>query len=196
MPEKGERRRIVNLPPLGGADWRFGVRLQMFQGMFRERRRAMAVKGTGLLNTPAEPGFDRFVDAAAAAFNAPIALLSLIYGRQQWFKARHGLEIDCIDRSKGFCNHMLRQSGLMEVCDPTSDPRFASLPVVIGPEHVRYYIGAPLRLQDDVEVGALCVLDVTPREPASPDQKAYLLGLARQASQAIEARRDLLGDAA
>lgn len=168
----------------------------MFQGMFRERRRAMAVRGTGLLNTPAEPGFDRFVDSAAAAFNAPIALMSLIYGRQQWFKAKRGIEIDCIDRSKGFCNHTLTSPGLLEVCDPTSDPRFAALPAVVGPEQIRYYIGAPLCLLSGMEVGALCVADTVWRDPASADQKAYLLGLARQASMALETRLDLVGDAA
>ncbi|WP_267382100.1 MULTISPECIES: GAF domain-containing protein [unclassified Sphingomonas] len=168
----------------------------MFQGMFRERRRTSAVRGTGLLHTPAEPGFNRFVDAAARAFNAPIALLSLISGQQQWFKATHGLEIDCIDRDEGFCSFTLDRSGLLEICDPQSDPDFASLPVVAGAPHVRYYIGAPLRLLSGVDVGALCVLDTVPRQPASGDQKAYLLGLARQASLALEARLDLVGDAA
>lgn len=168
----------------------------MFLGLLRERRRSLAVRGTGLLNTPAEPGFDRFVEAAAAAFNAPIALLSLIHDQQQWFKATHGLAIDCIDRDHGFCNFTLDRSGLLETCNPAADNRFSSLPVVMGPPHVRYYIGVPLRLLSGIDVGALCVLDTEQREPASSDQKAYLLGLARQASMALEARFDLMGNAA
>lgn len=168
----------------------------MFQGMFRERRRSLAVRGTGLLGTPAEAGFDRLVDAAAAAFKAPIALLSLIYDDRQWFKATHGLTIDCIDRDQGFCNFTLDRAGLLETCAPEGDTRFASLPVVAGPPYIRYYIGAPLRLLNGVDVGALCVLDTARRQPASDDQKAYLLGLARQTSMAIEVRLDLVGDAA
>jgi len=57
---------------------------------------------------------------------------------------------------------------------------------------VRYYIGAPLRRLNGIDVGALCVLDTKRRAPASADQKAYLVGLARQASTALEARLDLL----
>jgi len=49
-----------------------------------------------------------------------------------------------------------------------------------------------LRVAGGVDVGALCVFDTRPRKPASPDQKAYLIALARQASMALESRADLL----
>ena len=168
----------------------------MFRSLFRERRRSAAVVGLGILNTPSEPGFDRFVEAAASAFNAPISLLSLIHGDSQWFKAARGLVIDCIPRDSGFCSFTLDQPGILECCDPCADPRFAALPVVTGEPHIRYYIGAPLRRLSGVDVGVLCVLDTAGRQPASTDQKAYLLGLARQASLALETRLDVLGDAA
>ena len=56
---------------------------------------------------------------------------------------------------------------------------------------MRYYIGAPLRLIDGVDVGALCVIDVRERPAAAPDQRSYLRGLARQAALACEVRADL-----
>lgn len=160
----------------------------MFKSLFRERRRARAVHDLGILNTPAEAAFDRIVDTAAAAFNAPIALLSLIHGNEQWFKAGSGLNLDCIPRDSGFCSFTLDRPDVLEVCDPERDPRFAHLAVVTGDPRVRYYIGAPLRRISGIDVGALCVLDIITRAPASVDQKAYLVGLARQASSALEAR--------
>ena len=163
----------------------------MPKNFFAERRRSLAVKGLGVLDTPAEPAFDRFVNEAAASFNAPIALLSLIYSDEQWFKAGHGLTLTCIPRSAGFCGSVLDGSGALECCDPEHDPRFAKLAVVTGDPFIRYYIGAPLRLLSGVDVGALCVLDTVRRPPASGDQIAYLLGLARQASMALEACADL-----
>jgi GAF domain-containing protein len=168
----------------------------MFQNLLRERRRSAAVHGLGILNTPAEPGFDRFVDAAAVAFDAPIALLSLISGDSQWFKAAHGLVIDCIPRDSGFCGFTLDRPGVLECCDPQGDPRFANLPVVRDDPHIRYYVGAPLRRSNGIDIGALCVLDTKRRPPSSNDQKAYLAGIARQASLALEARLDGLGHAA
>lgn len=164
----------------------------MLRSLFRERKRTQAVRGLSILGSSAEPTFDRFVSAAANAFDAPIALLSLIHDDQQWFKAGRGLVIDCIPRDSGFCSFTLDRPDVLETDDPQGDPRFARLPVVIGEPHVRYYIGAPLRRLSGIDVGALCVLDTKRRAPASADQKAYLIGLARQASTALEARLDLL----
>lgn len=160
----------------------------MFKTLFRERRRSRAVHELGILHTPAEATFDRFVATAASAFDAPIALLSVIHGDDQWFKAGHGLIVDCIPRDSGFCTFTLDRPDVLEVCDPENDARFAHLPVVVGDPHIRYYIGAALRRMNGIGVGALCVLDTARRPPASADQKAYLIGLARQASTALEAR--------
>lgn len=163
----------------------------MFKNLMRERRRAAAVHGLHVLDTPTEQTFDRFVRAAADAFDAPIAALSLIHDNQQWFKATQGLAIDCIARDSGFCQFALDQPDVLEVCDARADPRFANLPPVIGEPFARYYIGAPLRLLNGVDVGALCVLDTVPRVPASADQKAYLLALTRQAMLALETRGEV-----
>ena len=166
----------------------------MFKNLMRERRRAVAVHGLHVLDTPAEQTFDRFVQAAADAFDAPIALLSLIHDHQQWFKAAQGLTIDCIPRDSGFCNFALDRPDVLEVCDARADPRFASLPPVVDAPFARYYIGAPLRALSGIDVGALCVLDTVPRRPASADQKAYLLALTRQAMLALETRGDVLNE--
>lgn len=163
----------------------------MFRNLVRERRRSHAVKRLGVLDTLPEPAFDRFVNQAASAFDAPIALLSLIHSEEQWFKAAAGLALTCIPRDSGFCGHVLGQSGVLECCEPETDPRFARLGVVTEAPFIRYYIGAPLRMLNGIDVGALCVLDTARRPPSSPDQRAYLLGLARQASMTLESRGDL-----
>ena len=163
----------------------------MPKNLFQERRRSHAVKRLGVLDTLPEPAFDRFVNQAALAFDAPIALLSLIHSEDQWFKATVGLSLTCIPRESGFCGFALDHQGVLECCDPETDPRFAQLGVVTGEPFIRYYIGTPLRLLNGVDVGALCVLDTVRRAPSSADQRAYLLGLARQASMALEVRGDL-----
>ncbi|MGU3316852.1 GAF domain-containing protein [Sphingomonas sp. M6A6_1c] len=168
----------------------------MFKSLLRERRRAMAVHGLDRLETSADPAFDRFVGAAASAFHAPIAALSLIHHDMQAIKAARGIALRCIPRQSGFCSFALDRDGVLECCAALDDPRFATLPGVVGEPYMRYYIGAPLRLLSGVDVGALCVVDTVERPPASADQKAYLLGLARQASLALEARLDILGNAA
>jgi GAF domain-containing protein len=168
----------------------------MFKSLWRERRRSMAVQGLARLETPGEPALDRFVGAAASAFQAPIAALSLIHEDMQSVQVGRGIVPTCFPRRDGLCGFTLDREGVLECCAPLDDPRFATLPGVVGEPHIRYYIGAPLRLLSGVDIGALCVVDTVARAPASVDQEAYLLGLARQASMALEARLDLWGDAA
>jgi len=168
----------------------------MFKGLFKERRRAMAVHRLADPDTTAEPALDRVVDAAAAAFVAPIAAISLIHDDQQRIKAHRGLAIGAIARGTGFCRFALDRTSTFECCDSWADPGFATLPSVIGRPHIRYYMGAPLRLLNGIDVGALCVIDTVPRPPASADQVACLLALARQASRVLEAGSDIWSDAA
>ena len=44
-----------------------------------------------VLDTPAEAAFDELAELAAALFDAPIALVSLIDRDRQWFKSRIGV---------------------------------------------------------------------------------------------------------
>jgi GAF domain-containing protein len=168
----------------------------MFEDLFRERRRSRAVRELTEHESLGGQVFDRFVNAAASAFGAPIAAVSLIHSNEQSIKAGYGFPLGCMPRVEGFCSFTLDGPGVLECIDPQSDPRFAMLPGVVGQPHARYYIGAPLRLLSGIDVGALCVVDTVCRKPASDDQKAYFLGLARQAATTLESRLDLLGRAA
>lgn len=168
----------------------------MFRNLLRERNRSIVVRGLTASMPYGTAAFDRFVSAAASAFMAPMAAVSLIHDKTQNIAVGHGLPVGCMPRSESFCTFTIEQGGVLECCDPESDPRFGALPAVIGEPHVRYYIGAPLRLLSGIEVGALCVVDTVHRQTASDDQKAYLAGLARQAALALESSLDLYGDAA
>lgn len=168
----------------------------MLGELFRERRRSRAVRELTEYDSLGGQVFDRFVNAAASAFGAPIAAVSLIHGNEQSIRGGYGFPLGCVPRAEGFCSFTLDGPGVLECVDPRSDPRFAMLPSVLGEPHVRYYIGAPLRLLSGIDVGALCVVDTVCRKPASDDQKAYLVGLARQAATTLENRLDLWGHAA
>lgn len=155
-------------------------------GFLRERLRARAIDDLGIAGMIAEPGLERFAEQAANAFAAPIALLNVIRGEQMLVKASAGIVLDCMPRRDGPCQYVLDRPDLLEICDAAADPLYRKLPAVTGGLRVRYYVGAPLKITDGTGIGALCVLDTRPREPATADQRAYLLGLARQAASALE----------
>lgn len=172
------------------------VQTSMSWNILRERSRAKAVDRLGIMSTPTEPGFDRFVEQAAAGFAAPISFLTLITTETMWVKASSGFELQCMPRRDSFCTHVLGRSEPLEVCDALADRRFRKLPPVTGKPHIRYYIGAPLHLACGADAGALCVIDTRPRPPASRDQRAYLVGLARQAAHALERQAHIRGTVA
>jgi GAF domain-containing protein len=83
---------------------------------------------------------------------------------RQWFKARVGLEVSETHRDVAFCSYVLLESApdVLIVHDATQDPRFSSNPLVLGFPHIRFYAGAPLRI-NNIKIGTLCVIDQVSR---------------------------------
>ncbi|TMG84693.1 MAG: GAF domain-containing protein, partial [Betaproteobacteria bacterium] len=124
-----------------------------------EDRRLRALHESGLLDTEPEERFDRFTRIAAALFDVPIALVSLVDKDRQWFKSRQGTDMAQTDRDKAFCAHVILGNDVMQVPDALVDDRFADNPLVTSEPRVRFYAGAPLSLGDGSPVGTLCVID-------------------------------------
>ncbi|MBL0404074.1 GAF domain-containing protein [Microvirga aerilata] len=153
-----------------------------------ESDRLAALRSYRVLDTPPEPAFDDLVRLAARACQAPIALISLIDERRQWFKAEVGLGVRETPLDRSICLTAMLQPGLTIVPDLSEAPRFAHNPLVTGEPNLRFYAGAALRTPDGEPLGALCVLDCVPRD-LTEDQAATLTLLARQVMSQLELRR-------
>ena len=129
-----------------------------------DEERLRALRELLILDTPPEERFDRLVEFAAAEFDMPIALISLVDRDRQWFKARVGLDACETGRDISFCGHAVVQSELFQVMDALRDPRFADNPLVVGAPFIRFYIGAPLTMPGGAAIGTLCLIDIKPRE--------------------------------
>lgn len=129
-----------------------------------EAQRLRALHEINILDTPEEETFDQIAQLAARLLDAPMALISLVDARRQWFKAQVGLQTRETSRSVAFCAHAIQQSDLFEVCDATRDSRFADNPLVRGEPHMRAYLGAPLVLPGGEAIGTLCVADRRARD--------------------------------
>lgn len=128
-----------------------------------EQRRLSLLAELGVLDTDAEPGFDALTRAAAAITQCPIALISLVDGERQWFKARIGFGEAQTPRAQSFCSYAIRTPDLMVVRDAQSDVRFAKHPLVQGSSGMRFYAGQPLTVAG-LRIGTICVIDTQPRE--------------------------------
>jgi phosphoribosyl 1,2-cyclic phosphodiesterase/CheY-like chemotaxis protein len=147
-----------------------------------ESKRLDALHRLHVLDTLPEERFDRYTRIAAALFDVPIALVSLVDQDRQWFKSRHGLEVGETPRETAFCAHAILDRAVLQVPDALRDPRFADNPLVTGPPRVRFYAGVPLAAADGSLVGTLCVVDHRPRQL---DEEQ--VGLLRDLADLVEA---------
>lgn len=152
-----------------------------------EARRLAALAESGLMDTPAEEVFDRLVRLAAQVTDCPIALVSFLDERRQWFKARIGIDLAETPREWAFCSHVLEAGAVMMVADTADDPRFVHNPLVTGAPHARFYAGVPLSDAHGRQLGTLCVLDREPRRLRERELRA-LHELAAIASDEIARR--------
>ena len=149
----------------------------------------LAVLGQyGVLDTAPEPSFERVVRLAEHLLEVPIALVTLVAEKRAWFKARVGFELHETGRDISFCDHTIRQDGVMVVHDAQKDPRFRDNPLVTGAPGIRFYAGAPLTAPSGYNLGALCVLDRVPRT-VSAETAATLTDLAAVVMSEFELRR-------
>jgi len=142
-----------------------------------EEARLAALQALEVLDTPPEARFDRVTRIARDLFDVPIALVSLVDSDRQWFKSCQGLDATETPRSISFCGHAILGDDIFCVPDALEDPRFADNPLVTGPPEIRFYAGAPLKLENGRRVGTLCIID---RRPRSLDavQRRHLRDLA------------------
>lgn len=155
-----------------------------------ELDRLAALDSYGILDTPREPQFDDIVRLASDIFEAPIAVVNLVAGGRQWFKAEVGIGADELPLDVSICAHAILQRGIFVVPDTTKDDRFAGNPLVTGKPGLRFYAGALLETPEGLPLGTVCVLDTKPRRQGITDRERLTLQvLSNQVMSQLELRR-------
>ncbi len=133
-----------------------------------EEERLATLAELNLLDTEAEPVFDRITAKLARVFEMPIALISLIDRDRQFFKSQTGLPAELAQsrqtaRNVSVCGHVVAKTQVMIVEDLARDRRFANNSLL--KEHgIRFYAGVPLLAPNGQPIGALCLMDMKPRQ--------------------------------
>jgi predicted PurR-regulated permease PerM len=143
-----------------------------------EEERLAALAELNLLDTEAEPVFDRITAKLARLFEVPIALISLVDRERQFFKSQTGLPVALASarqtpRSISVCGHVVAKNRVMIIEDLSRDRRFANNPLL--KEHgIRFYAGVPLLAPNGQPIGSLCLMDLKPRHLSDRDQRLLL----------------------
>jgi PAS domain S-box-containing protein len=154
-----------------------------------EVRRLEALASYDILDSLPEADYDAITQIAAYICQTPIALISLQDADRQWFKSEHGLNMGQTSRAVSFCDHAIRvPDQIMEITNAHLDERFANNPFVIQAPYIVFYAGVPLVDSEGHALGALCVMDHTPRQ-LSAEQTKLLKALAQQVVTQLKLRR-------
>jgi PAS domain S-box-containing protein len=152
-----------------------------------EPARLAALRRYDILDTPPDGAFDHITEMAAAYFQVPIAIVSLVDHDRIWFKSHYGLGANETRREAGLCASAILSPDVYEIRDAKIDPHTLANPLVAGDLGLRFYAGAPLRTHDGFNLGTLCIIDREPRELTQPKTE-MLAKLARTVVDLMELR--------
>lgn len=152
---------------------------------FDDDYRLKVVKQLNILDKP-EERFDRVTRLAKRMFDVDIALLSIVEQDKQWFKSNVGLNAQETGRGESFCGHAILGDEPFIIPDASVDVRFSDNPLVTGEPNIRFYAGVPLKIDDGVKIGTLCIIDSQPRH-FSDQQVNDLIDLAKLAESELVA---------
>lgn len=150
-----------------------------------ENLRLAATRRYSNFNVNRQQELDQLVMLASQICGTPISLITLMDENLQFIKAGLGADVKEMPRDTSFCTVAIENQEVMVVEDATKDARFASIPVVAGNPHIRFYASANLRSFDGHNVGTLCVYDLKPKT-LTASQQLSLAALAGQVSHIME----------
>ena len=156
----------------------------------RNPARLAALRRTALLDTPAEEGFDRLAQLASRILKTPVALVSLVDERRQFFKSCLGLPEPWSSwretpLSHSFCQHVVTSGAPLAIDDARAHPLVRDNPGIAALQIVAY-LGIPLTTPDGYTLGSFCVTDSVPRRWSD-----YEVGILRDLAALVMTEIDL-----
>ncbi|WP_178985981.1 sensor histidine kinase [Winogradskyella helgolandensis] len=154
-----------------------------------EVQRLKNLESYDILDTIQEIDYDNITAIAAEICNTPIALISFIDDKRQWFKSHYGTDEIETPKEYAFCAHAINdERNIFIIPDARSDERFKNNPLVTGDPKIVFYAGVPLTSENGLPLGTLCVLDDKPNL-LSQSQLKSLSALSNQVMNLLELRK-------
>ena len=166
--------------------------MSLFPLPANETERINSLYSYNILDTIEEKDFDELTELASTICQTPVALISLVDEKRQWFKSHIGVKATETPKEQSFCAHAIASfDDVMIINDAPNDARFAQNPLVTGDTNIVFYAGVPLINEDGYALGTLCVIDHNVKT-LTQQQVSALKTLAKQVMDKLELRRKVL----
>lgn len=143
--------------------------------------RLIALSNLDLDYTDLEESLSDLTKLAAKIAGTGTSLVNLIDNFTQWTVSSYGFELKQMPREESICQYVVSNGDQkdLEIDDLSDDERFTDKSYVKGDPNFRYYYGIPLKSSDNLNLGALCVLD-SEYKMMSPEKKEMLSIIAKE----------------
>jgi len=162
--------------------------MALFPPVYEEGRLA-ALDSYNILDSGEEKDFDDLTTLASAICQTPIAFISLIDDKREWYKSRRGIAETEMPAELSFSAFTISSDDdIMIVEDLSRDNRFSENPLVKADNSITFYAGVPLVNDDGFALGSLCVIDQKQKQLTDAQTEALRI-IARQIVDKLELRR-------
>ncbi|NML91282.1 EAL domain-containing protein [Sphingobium sp. TB-6] len=153
-----------------------------------EGERLLSLADYGLVAGVELPSLTPIVEMATQIFGVPAAAVNMIGTDHAFLIANAGVGECDMGRDISFCAHAITQDDVLVIADATLDVRFHDNPLVTS-DKIRFYAGTPIKTPSGHALGALCIIDSSPRSEFSEEDRSRLRDLARLVTDRLELRR-------
>lgn len=156
--------------------------------LINDIKRIKALLSYGIIDTPPEAFYDDLARLVAIICNTPIAIISFIDDKRQWYKAKIGSPDNEVPVEDTICQYTLLEDDIMEISNAIEDARLINNPHVQHEHGIRFYAGISLKSIDGFNIGTVCTADVKPQHLNNAQKEAIRI-IARQVMLHLETTR-------
>ena len=159
-----------------------------------EMERLIALNNLDLDYNNLEDSLSDLTKLAAKIAGTKISLVNLIDHYTQWSVSGIGMELGQTPREDTICQYLVYDSSLkdLEIENIEEDARTSDKVFTNKDQKLRYYYGIPLKLNEEISIGALCVLD-TDFKNISPEKKEMLSIFAKEVVNKLKIHKAIEG---
>ncbi len=131
--------------------------------LLRDPARLDALVRSELMDSEPEEVFDRLTRLATKLLGTPVATMTLVDDRRQFFKSSVGTDVNETPLSHSLCKHVVTDGAPLVVTDARNDPRMKDNGAVEDLDVIAY-CGVPLTDAEGQTLGSFCAIEHKPRE--------------------------------